>query len=262
MMKRVLLAALLIAASVCAGWYAHSAREKVKMRNLKATDPELAALWENFVGNDVRPHGSLDAKTRHLILQAGHVAAQSPNEYQLVLAAALDDGVSPVEAKEALYQTIPYVGMAKAYDFVLAANEVMAEKGIQLPLEGQSRTTPQNRLEKGLAAQKEIFGSHIDEMRASAPAELKHIQDYLSANCFGDYYTRGGLDLKTRELLTFATLISLGGVDSQVRSHVQGNLNMGNGSQVLLDTVAVLLPYIGYPRSLNAIAAVNEIAKE
>lgn len=175
---------------------------------------------------------------------------------------ALDDGVSPVEAKEALYQTIPYVGMAKAYDFVLAANEVMAEKGIQLPLEGQSRTTPQNRLEKGLAAQKEIFGSHIDEMRASAPAELKHIQDYLSANCFGDYYTRGGLDLKTRELLTFATLISLGGVDSQVRSHVQGNLNMGNGRQVLLDTVTVLLPYIGYPRSLNAIAAVNEIAKE
>ena len=65
------------------------------------------------------------------------------------MAAALDDGVSPVEAKEALYQTIPYVGMAKAYDFVLAANEVMAEKGIQLPLEGQSRTTPQNRLEKG-----------------------------------------------------------------------------------------------------------------
>lgn len=99
-------------------------------------------------------------------------------------------------------------------------------------------------------------------MRASAPAELKHIQDYLSANCFGDYYTRGGLDLKTRELLTFATLISLGGVDSQVRSHVQGNLNMGNGRQVLLDTVTVLLPYIGYPRSLNAIAAVNEIAKE
>lgn len=99
-------------------------------------------------------------------------------------------------------------------------------------------------------------------MRASAPAELKHIQDYLSANCFGDYYTRGGLNLKTRELLTFATLISLGGVDSQVRSHVQGNLNMGNGRQVLLDTVTVLLPYIGYPRSLNAIAAVNEIAKE
>ena len=99
-------------------------------------------------------------------------------------------------------------------------------------------------------------------MRATAPQELKHIQDYLSANCFGDYYTRGGLNLKTRELLTFATLISLGGVDSQVRSHVQGNLNMGNGRQVLLDTVTVLLPYIGYPRSLNAIAAVNEIAKE
>lgn len=57
------------------------------MRNLKATDPELAALWENFVDNDVRPHGSLDARTRHLILLAGHVAAQSPNEYRFGLAA-------------------------------------------------------------------------------------------------------------------------------------------------------------------------------
>lgn len=70
-MKRILLAVLLIAASVCAGWHAHSAREEVKMRNLKATDPELAALWENFVDNDVRPHGSLDARTRQLFCWRG-----------------------------------------------------------------------------------------------------------------------------------------------------------------------------------------------
>lgn len=173
-MKRVLLAVLLIAASVCAGWHAHSAREEVKMRNLKATDPELAALWENFVDNDVRPHGSLDARTRHLILLAGHVAASRRTNTGWFWPRRWTTGSVRSRPKEALYQTIPYVGMAKAYDFVLAANEVMAEKGIQLPLEGQSRTTPQNRLEKGLAAQKEIFGSHIDEERASAPAELKH----------------------------------------------------------------------------------------
>ena len=99
-------------------------------------------------------------------------------------------------------------------------------------------------------------------MRATAPQELKHVQDYLSANCFGDYYTRGGLDVQTRELLTFATLVSLGGADAQVRAHVQGNLNVGNDRRVLLDTVSQMLPYIGYPRSLNGIAAINDITKD
>ena len=99
-------------------------------------------------------------------------------------------------------------------------------------------------------------------MRASAPKELKHIQDYLSANCFGDYYTRGTLDIPTRELITLAVLISLGGADPQVKAHVGANLNVGNSREMLIELVTQLLPYIGYPRSLNAIAAINEIAKE
>lgn len=99
-------------------------------------------------------------------------------------------------------------------------------------------------------------------MRAGAPAELKHIQDYLSANCFGDYYTRGGLDLKTRELLTFVVLVSMGGADAQAKAHADGNINIGNGRETLLDAVTQLLPYIGYPRSLNAISAINSASKK
>ena len=38
-------------------------------------------------------------------------------------------------------------------------------------------------------------------MYASSPPDQLHIQQYLSANCFGDYYTRTGLDVPTRELL-------------------------------------------------------------
>ena len=99
-------------------------------------------------------------------------------------------------------------------------------------------------------------------MRESAPAELKHIQDYLSANCFGDYYTRNGLDIKTRELLTFAVLVSMGGAEPQARAHVQANLNVGNSRENLIDTVTQLLPFIGYPRSLNAINVINEVTKK
>jgi 4-carboxymuconolactone decarboxylase len=73
----------------------------------------------------------------------------------------------------------------------------------------------------------------------------------LSANCFGDYYTRSGLDIKTRELVTFAMLISMGGCEPQVKGH--GNINVGNKKEVLLDVITQLLPYLGYPRTLNAL---------
>lgn len=262
-MKKQIFSVLLAVTAIITGWLSYSAKKEHNMTELTVTDPELANLWHNFLNQEVLSHGKLQPKTGALVLLAAHVAAQSPQEFKLILNQALDGGVSPVEAKEAVYQTIPYVGMAKAYDFIMATNEVMTKRGIKLPLTAQSNTTPESRLEKGLTAQKEIFGSeNIDKMRRNAPQDLQHIQDYLSANCFGDYYTRGGLDLKTRELLTFATLISLGGADAQVKAHVQGNLNVGNDRQVLLDTITRLLPYIGYPRSLNAISAVNELTKE
>lgn len=51
----------------------------------------------------------------------------------------------------------------------------------------------------------------------------------------------------------------MGGADAQVRGHVAGNLNVGNGRDVMVDAVTQLVPYIGYPRTLNAISAINEL---
>ena len=96
-------------------------------------------------------------------------------------------------------------------------------------------------------------------MYASAPADELHFQHFLSANCFGDHYTRTGVDLPTRELLTFAMLISLGGCEPQAKGHVAANLNVGNGRDVLLAVITQLLPFIGYPRSLNALRVLNEV---
>jgi 4-carboxymuconolactone decarboxylase len=161
--------------------------------------------------------------------------------------------------KEILYQSVPYVGVAKVFDFLHATNEVLQSKGVSLPLAGQSTTTPETRFEKGVAAQRTIFGEAIDKMRQQAPNDQLHIQDFLAANCFGDYYTRNGIDLKTRELLTFAMLISLGGCEPQVKGHVTGNLKLGNDRARLIDVVTQLLPYIGYPRTLNALRAIDEV---
>jgi len=123
-------------------------------------------------------------------------------------------------------------------------------------------TTPETRHEKCLGAQKAIFGGMIDEMYERSPKDLLHIQRFLSANCFGDYYTRGGMDLRRRELVTLSILIAFGGAAAQVRGHVRGNVNVGNGREVLIDVITQLLPWVGYPRTLNALAALNDVIPE
>ena len=229
---------------------------------LAVTDPELIEIFDNFAFDEVLRHGDLDARTRLMVQLASLVAAQALSEYRVMLGAALTVGVTPVEVKEIVYQAVPYVGMAKAFDFLHATNEVLTERGVGLPLEGQSTTTRANRAEKGLAVQKVIVGADIiDQMYASAPADEAHIQRYLSANCFGDYYTRIGIDVRTRELLTFSKLVSLGGCEPQAKGHVAANLNVGNDRARLIDVLTQLLPFIGYPRTLNGLRAIDEVTR-
>ena len=228
---------------------------------LAVTDPELIEYFDNFAFDEVLEYGNLDTTTRLMVQLAAMIACPALSEYRVMLGAALTVGVTPVQVKEIVYQAVPYVGMAKVFDFLDATNEVLTVRGIELPLEGQSTTTPETRAEKGLAVQTEIVGAErVEQMRAAAATDEAHIQHHLSANCFGDHDTRTGIDLQTRELLTFAMLVALGGCDPQVRGHVAGNLNVGNDRGVLLAVITQLLPFIGYPRTLNALAAINEIA--
>ena len=114
------------------------------------------------------------------------------------------------------------MGIAKAFDFIHATNHVLVE------------------------------------LYASASEDKMHIQYLLSANCFGNHYVRTGLDLATRELITLSILVSLGGCEAQVKGHVAANLHVGNDRARLIDVLTQLLPFIGYPRTLNALRVLNE----
>ena len=227
---------------------------------LAVTDPELIEAFDNFAFDEVLSHGNLAKRTRLMVQLAAIIATQAVLEYRVMLGAALTIGVTPIEVKEIVYQAVPYVGVATVVDFLRATNEVLTERGIELPLPGQSTTTPQNRMERGLAVQKEIIGAdRVDNLYASAPQDEKHIQRYLSANCFGDHLTRTGIDVPTRELLTFSMLVALGGCDSQVKGHVGANVRVGNNRAKLIAVLTQLLPFIGYPRTLNGLRTVDEL---
>jgi 4-carboxymuconolactone decarboxylase len=225
---------------------------------LGVTDPELIELFDNWAFGDVVKDGILDTHTRLMVQLAALVACQGISEFRVMVGGALNVGVTPIAIKELVYQAVPYVGMGKAFDFLHVTNEVFTSRGIALPLPGQSTTNQESRFAKGREVQKQIFGDRIESMLSAAPKDQRHIHEYLAANCFGDYYTRGGLDLKQRELLTFVMLASLGGCEPQLAGHVAGNLAVGNDRSVLISTITHLLPFVGYPRALNALRIIDQ----
>ncbi|ANN64733.1 4-carboxymuconolactone decarboxylase [Brachyspira hyodysenteriae] len=225
----------------------------------KTNDADLESIFNNFLYADVYNHGTLDPKLRELVTLVSLTASQGTDMIKDHVEIALNVGASPIEIKEVLYQCSPYVGFPRVFAALEKANEVFKEKNILLPIESQSTVTEQTRFDKGLETQVSIFGDAIHAAHSNAAPNQKHIQNFLSANCFGDFYTRTGLDLKTRELLTFIMLISLGGAEPQATAHANANISMGNTKDMMLEAVTQCLPFIGYPRTLNAIAIINNL---
>ncbi|MDE7439498.1 MAG: carboxymuconolactone decarboxylase family protein [Clostridia bacterium] len=225
------------------------------------TDPEFIELFDNFAFDEVVNQDDLDGKTRFMAILATLIGCQGVEEYKVMLGAALNFGVTPVEIKEIVYQSVAYLGIGRVFPFLKATNEILVEKGVSLPLEGQSTTTAQTRLEKGEQAQIDIFGEGMRGFANAGNPQTRHINKWLVDNCFGDYYTRKGLDLKQREMITFCFLAAQGGCEPQLISHAKANMRIGNDKQFLIKVVSQCLPYIGYPRSLNALRCVEEAAK-
>lgn len=223
------------------------------------TDPEFMERFDHFAYDEVvnEEGQQLDEVTRHMAILATLLGCQGIDMFKEELPKALDGGVTPVMAKEIIYQAVDYLGIGRVLPFLKAANEILKGRGIELPLPGQATTTMEDRLEKGAAAQAEIFGDHMLEAWKNG-----HINRWLADNCFGDYYTRTGLTLPQREMITFCYLAAQGGCEPQLTAHAKGNMNLGNDQAFLLKVVSQCLPYIGYPRSLNAVTCINNAAKQ
>lgn len=225
---------------------------------LLKTDPEFTELFDNFAFDEVVQQDDLDDKTRFLAILATLLGCQGIDEFKTMLIAAYHFGVTPIEMKEIVYQGTAYLGIGRTYPFLHAINDFCMNHHIDLPLEGQSTTNRENRLEKGIQAQVDIFGEHMRDFYQSGPEESRHINKWLADNCFGDYYIRKGLDYQQREMITFCFLAAQGGCEPQLTSHAAANMKIGNDKDFLIKIISQCLPYIGYPRSLNALRCVND----
>jgi 4-carboxymuconolactone decarboxylase len=227
------------------------------------TDPELMAILRHLIFGEVFHIGALDDRTRELITIVLLVTNQTLPQLRSHTAAALNVGATPVEIREAVYQCAPFLGFPKTLNGVAVINEVFADRGIELPLAGQATVSEGERLERGRAIQHPLYGDEIRHTYAGLPESLRGVVPrMLTEFCFGDFYTRSGIDLAMRELLVLCMLAALGGADEQLRPHAAGNLKAGNSLEVQIAAMIHCLPYIGFPRALNAIRIIGQLSAE
>lgn len=227
------------------------------------TDPELMNILQRFIFGEVFYIGNLDDKTRELITITTLTTNQTLPQLKVHTNAALNIGVTPIEIREVVYQMSPFIGFPKVLNALDTINKVFTSRSIKLPLKNEATVADRQRFEKGKELQYPLYGEGMKQNMKDLPGEFAEaIPRILTETCFGDFYTRGGLDIKTRELMIFCALVTLGGAERQMASHAAGNLKVGNDKETLIAAMVQLYPYIGFPRVSNAINVIKDAKNE
>ena len=211
-------------------------------------DPSLDVIHNAFVSEVSEDNTLLTERDKTLIDIVSLGANRSSTLLEERIEKALDDGIDPVEIYEALMHLAPYAGIADADESLRILSSVFEDRGIVLEHDGE-RFSEEKRFPEGLEDQVKVAG---EEMRAFAEMDpIPRTNEYLITNCFGDYYTREGLDLETREMLTLAILVNEG-LEGVIIGHIGGNLNVGRSPEFIQELILQCLPYAGYPKILLA----------
>lgn len=118
------------------------------------------------------------------------------------------------------------------------------------------------RYERGWEQLSAITGekgrSTIDELSRFSPDLCRFIVEFA----YGDVYARPGLDRKQRMTVTLTSLITLGDCEKELSVHIGSALNVGLSPAEIVEIVLHCIPYIGFPRVMNAVAVVRRVFAE
>lgn len=230
---------------------------------LRDIAPDLASLAIGFVYGEIYPRPGLDLRHRQLVTVAA-LAAMGGLEPQLRfhLAGALHAGCTPVELVELMNHLVVYAGFPAALNGIAAAREVFAKQGVAVNTGTPAPDQGGSRFEAGLARLREIDGEVGERVLASLEDIAPDLGRFIIEFAFGDIYTRPGLDLVSRELVTVAALAAIGSATPQLKVHMHGLLNVGGSREQMVEAIIHLAAYAGFPRAINAALAAKAVLAE
>lgn len=223
-------------------------------------DVEMMQILQKYIFGEVFTVGELDIKTRELITVVSLTTQQTLPQLKAHINGALNAGNTPLEVREAIYQCAPFIGFPKTLNALGVLNEVFKERNIEPP--AAAATVSENeRYKKGKEIQEKLYGDEIKQAMKGLPDNLgDEAARFLTEVCFGDFYTRQGLDIKTRELLALAILVTKDD-ERTLRSHIKGSIKAGNTPETVAASIIQCMPYTGTPNALHALKILKEELK-
>ena len=120
----------------------------------------------------------------------------------------------------------------------------------------------ENKYDIGFNRFKNIYGESgirvLQNVNQISPDMVKYIIEFA----FGEIYNRKGLDIKSREIVSISSLLTLGNAVPQLKSHIHGALNVGWTREEIMEITIQILLYSGFPNSLNGLQIMKEVFEE
>jgi 4-carboxymuconolactone decarboxylase len=123
-------------------------------------------------------------------------------------------------------------------------------------------TETDGRLARGLATRREVLGDeHVDRSLSGATEFTAIAQDFVTEYCWGDVWTRPGLDRRTRSLINLGMLTALNRMH-EFRVHVRGAINNGCTMDEIRETLLQAIVYCGAPAGLESFREAQAVLDE
>lgn len=225
--------------------------------------PDLARLAIGFVYGEIyrRPHLTLNH--RQLVTVAALAALGNARpQLKFHIAGALNVGCSATEIIELMMHLVVYAGFPVGLNGVFAAREVFQERGLIFKPAPVAAHAQEDRFRLGWDALSRIDGHAGEQVIAALDGLAPDLGRFIVEFGFGDIYTRPGLGLLQRELVTVAALTALGTAAPQLKVHVHGLLNVGGTREQLIEAVIHVAAYAGFPAAINAMLIAKEVLAE
>lgn len=214
-----------------------------------------------LAGEHAMSMSTLTKKQQAIVPIAAFTATGDMTQLDAALREGLDAGLTISEIKEIQVQLYAYAGFPRSLNGLSSFMNVLkdrAQKGFKDVVGSEPNAIPtgKSRLEFGTEVQTRLSGAPVKgPLFDFAPA----IDQFLKEHLFADIFGRDALDWQSREIATISALASLGGVESQLRSHVRIGLNVGLNAVQVEMIAEVLAAKVGKNEAGSVAGALHEV---
>lgn len=116
--------------------------------------------------------------------------------------------------------------------------------------------------DRGMAVRRSVLGdAHVDRSLERATEFDADFQEFITKTAWGQIWTRPGLDIRTRSMLTIAMLAALG-KDGELKLHIRATRNTGVTRDEVKEILMQAAVYAGVPAGNHAIALARAVYAE